>query len=60
MPKKRSARRYAAPLQLRVTPEQLHLFRQAAEQDGRPLSNWARDRLERLARQELSAEPRRS
>lgn len=46
-------RTYDVPLQVRVSAEQMELFRQAAEADGRNLSNWARDRLEKLARSEI-------
>ncbi len=51
--KKRSARKYDKPLQTRVTAKQMELFREAAENDGRPLSNWVRDRLEKVAKREL-------
>jgi uncharacterized protein (DUF1778 family) len=40
-------------LELRVADEEKDLFQRAADQDGRPLSNWIRDRLLRVARQEL-------
>lgn len=46
-------RLYDQPLQIRVTQEMLEVFRQAAEKDGRPLSNWARDRLQKAAEREL-------
>jgi uncharacterized protein (DUF1778 family) len=46
-------RTFAQPLQVRVTPEQLEIFRQAAEADGRSLSNWARDRLEKAAKKDM-------
>lgn len=46
-------RQYDKPLQVRVTADQLELFRQAAERDGRSLSNWARDRLEKAAKKDL-------
>jgi uncharacterized protein (DUF1778 family) len=43
-------------LELRLTDADKELFQRAAEQDGRPLSNWIRDRLLRAARQELGDE----
>ena len=46
-------RTFEQPLQVRVAPEQMDLFKKAAEADGRSLSNWARDRLERAANKEL-------
>jgi hypothetical protein len=42
-----------ARLELRVAEDEKDLFQRAADQDGRPLSNWIRDRLLRVARQEL-------
>lgn len=45
-------RTYDQPLQVRVTKEQMEAFKQAAEADGRSLSNWARDRLEKAAKKE--------
>ncbi len=52
-PEQPPIRTYDQPLQLRVTSEQLENFRAAAEKDGRPLSNWARDRLQKAAEREL-------
>lgn len=46
-------RKYDQPLQVRVTLNQLTLFRRAAESDDRSLSNWVRDRLQKAARKEL-------
>jgi uncharacterized protein (DUF1778 family) len=40
-------------VELRLTDEDKELFQRAAEQDGRPLSNWIRDRLLKAARLEL-------
>ena len=40
-------------LELRLTDTDKELFQRAAEQDGRPLSNWIRDRLLKAAKQEL-------
>jgi uncharacterized protein (DUF1778 family) len=44
-------------LDLRLTGEEKDLYQQAADQDGRPLSNWIRDRLNRAARAELGDAP---
>jgi uncharacterized protein (DUF1778 family) len=38
---------------MRVSEAEKALFQRAAEQDGRPLSNWIRDRLLRAARAEI-------
>jgi predicted HicB family RNase H-like nuclease len=54
MVKKKPRRTFGKPLQVRVAPDQLELFRQAADKDGRSVSNWARDRLEKCAKGELS------
>jgi uncharacterized protein (DUF1778 family) len=43
-------------LELRVGADEKELFQRAADCDGRPLSNWIRDRLLRAARQELAEE----
>ena len=48
-------RTYDQPFQVRMTREQLDLFRKAAEADGRSVSNWARDRLEKAAAKELKS-----
>jgi uncharacterized protein (DUF1778 family) len=40
-------------LDMRVSPSDKELFQRAAEQDGRSLSNWIRDRLLKAAREEL-------
>lgn len=40
-------------LELRLTDADKELYQRAAEQDGRPLSNWIRDRLQKAARHEL-------
>jgi len=42
-------------LDMRVSQDEKELFQRAAEQDGRPLSNWIRDRLLKAARTELGA-----
>jgi predicted HicB family RNase H-like nuclease len=46
-------RTYSEPFQVRITAEQLALFKRAADADGRSVSNWARDRLEKAATKEL-------
>lgn len=43
-------------LDMRVSRTEKELFQKAAEQDGRPLSNWIRDRLLRAAKAELGEE----
>jgi len=40
-------------LELRLAEDDKELFQRAADQDGRPLSNWIRDRLLKAARAEL-------
>ena len=40
-------------LELRLADADKELFQRAAEQDGRPLSNWIRDRLLKAANAEL-------
>jgi len=40
-------------IQLRVNSAEKHAFNAAAELDGKKLSEWIRDRLRRLARDEL-------
>lgn len=40
-------------LDMRVSEDEKALFQRAADQDGRPLSNWIRDRLLKAARAEL-------
>ena len=42
-------------LQVRLTPLEKAGFSSAAELDGKKLSEWLRDRLRRLAREELQA-----
>jgi uncharacterized protein (DUF1778 family) len=41
-------------LDMRVSPEEKELYQRAAEKDGRSLSNWIRDRLNRAAKEELA------
>jgi uncharacterized protein (DUF1778 family) len=38
---------------MRVSQADKELFQRAAERDGRSMSNWIRDRLVRVAREEL-------
>ena len=38
------------PLQVRISPEEHEAYKQAAESDGRTLSNWVRDRLNAAAK----------
>lgn len=40
-------------LDLRLTEDEREIYQRAADQDGRTLSNWIRDRLNRAARTEL-------
>jgi uncharacterized protein (DUF1778 family) len=40
-------------LELRLAEDDKGLFQRAADQDGRPLSNWIRDRLLKAAKAEL-------
>lgn len=46
-------------LDMRVSEDEKEIFQRAAEKDGRPLSNWIRDRLLRAAKSELGEEIRR-
>lgn len=43
----------ASRLELRLAEDDKSLFQRAADQDGRPLSNWIRDRLLKAAKAEL-------
>jgi uncharacterized protein (DUF1778 family) len=45
-------------LELRLTDAEKDLYQRAAERDGRPLSNWIRDRLNKAANSELPAASR--
>jgi uncharacterized protein (DUF1778 family) len=42
-----------ARFELRLTEEEKSLYQRAADRDGRPVANWIRDRLQRIAREEL-------
>ena len=52
-PRKDRAKAKSEMLQLRVGPAEKQAFADAADLDGKKLSEWIRDRLRRLARQEL-------
>jgi uncharacterized protein (DUF1778 family) len=64
MDKKRGAPRKAVTklkgslIQLRVGAAEKQAFGDAADLDGKKLSEWMRDRLRRLAREELQAQGR--
>jgi uncharacterized protein (DUF1778 family) len=47
-------------LDLRLTEEERDLYQQAADSDGRTLSNWIRDRLNKAAREELGEKVKKS
>jgi predicted HicB family RNase H-like nuclease len=51
--KTKPERAFDKPLQVRVTPEQAAIYQQAADADGRSVSAWARDRLDKAASKEL-------
>lgn len=40
-------------LDMRISSEDKDLYQRAAEKDGRSMSNWIRDRLQKAAREEL-------
>ena len=52
MPKESSDTK-TARFELRLTEAEKDLYQRAADQDGRPLANWVRDRLQRIAHEEL-------
>jgi hypothetical protein len=54
-PKKPSDKAKSELLQIRVQTAEKRAFSAAAELDGKKLSEWIRDRLRRLSRQELEA-----
>lgn len=58
MRKKIPGRRYDIPIQVRVTGELHDLYLKAAEYAGLSLSGWMRDRLARVAREELGETPK--
>lgn len=45
-----------ARLEVRLTTAEKEMFQRAADHDGRPLSNWIRDRLVKAARAEVGDE----
>lgn len=51
--KKQVTRRHDKLLQVWVDQDLWDFFREAAEADGRVLSNWVRDRLQKAAKREL-------
>jgi uncharacterized protein (DUF1778 family) len=55
-PKKSAARSKGDHIQFRVNPAEKKAFEQAADLDGKKLSEWIRDRLRRDSRQELEAQ----
>jgi uncharacterized protein (DUF1778 family) len=52
-PRKSADKAKGSLIQLRVSKAEKEAFNAAAEQDGKKLSEWMRDRLRRLSRQEL-------
>jgi hypothetical protein len=57
-PKKPPDKAKGEILQIRVGPAEKATFKAAAELDGKKLSEWIRDRLRRLSREELEREGR--
>jgi hypothetical protein len=57
-PRKPPERAKSELLQIRVSPAEKRAFADAAGLDGKKLSEWIRDRLRRLSRQELEASGR--
>jgi uncharacterized protein (DUF1778 family) len=49
----KGTQQHTASLNMRLKPEQLELFRQAADHAGLSLSGWVRERLLRAAREEM-------
>jgi uncharacterized protein (DUF1778 family) len=52
-PKKAPSKAKSELLQIRVRPAEKRAFADAADLDGKTLSEWMRDRLRRLSHQEL-------
>jgi hypothetical protein len=52
-PKKPAGKAKSELVQIRVAPAEKQAFSDAADLDGKKLSEWIRDRLRRLSRQEL-------
>jgi uncharacterized protein (DUF1778 family) len=57
-PRKSPDKAKAELIQLRVNAAEKKTFSDAADLDGKKLSEWIRDRLRRLAREELERENR--
>jgi uncharacterized protein (DUF1778 family) len=57
-PRKSPDKAKAELIQLRVNSAEKRAFTDAADLDGKKLSEWIRDRLRRLAREELEREGR--
>lgn len=57
-PRKPAAKAKAELLQIRVNAAEKQAFTDAAELDGKKLSEWVRDRLRRLSREELEGHGR--
>ena len=55
-PRKSAAHAKNALIQIRVNDAEKQSFALAAELDGKKTSEWIRDRLRKLAREELQAE----
>lgn len=54
-PRKPASKSKGELLQIRVNSAEKETFQNAAELDGKKLSEWIRDRLRRISRQELEA-----
>ncbi len=54
-PRKTAERSKRALVQIRLSDAEKKAFELAAEQDGKKLSEWIRDRLRRLSREELQS-----
>jgi hypothetical protein len=57
-PKKSPDKAKGALIQIRVNDAEKQAFTDAADLDGKKLSEWVRDRLRRLAREELEGHGR--
>jgi len=57
-PKKAAATSKGSLVQIRLNESEKAAFVQSAELDGKKLSEWIRDRLRRLAREELEEQGR--
>jgi uncharacterized protein (DUF1778 family) len=54
-PKKPPDKAKAALLQIRLSEAEKQAFSEAADLDGKKVSEWIRDRLRRISREELEA-----